>query len=397
MSDETRDLRPPLRLAECLPLLVLLVACGVPSAILVKRMAVGAWVAPVHSPDADQGSATAALAIPDFATFYGQLDREKRQRGKRQKLKPALKQYVNAQYGLKDEMVELAGLVHVAGLGVSFTERVLIGRDGWLFFAEEPALVEDARHNLAFPEAKLVAVSARLEAYRATLAGHGIDYLLAITPNKHTVYADHLPAWMQPGRHPPRRRVLVEHLAARHPAVRVVDTTAVVTAVRHQRGLQAYQKTDTHWTDAGAFAAYRAIATAAGITPLSWNDVDIGSETRPDGGDLARFLGIEKWVSESFPSVRPKGGRHSFIDEGQGARFERITGGNPAGPRIYLVRDSFAHRLIPLLAPHCSLLVCQWTTRPWSNQAELDRVLAEQPDLVIHQFVERMLIATEQL
>jgi hypothetical protein len=62
------------------------------------------------------------------------------------------------------------------------------------------------------------------------------------------------------------------------------------------------------------------------------------------------------------------------------------AGGDPAGPRVVILGDSFANDLYAdLLAQHCPRLV-----RVGAYEPQEELIARERPDVVIWEFVERM-------
>jgi hypothetical protein len=61
-----------------------------------------------------------------------------------------------------------------------------------------------------------------------------------------------------------------------------------------------------------------------------------------------------------------------------------ITTGDPHGPSLYMIHDSYTLYLFQFLGPHFSRVCWQWTTVLNSSQ-----VLPFKPDVVIDEFLER--------
>lgn len=145
-----------------------------------------------------------------------------------------------------------------ARLGVLDSDQVFVGRDDWLF----------QRHTLA-PDRR--AIDARAAGRRALFAAVrreaselGVSLLVAVVPDKVSIYPDHAVR-----RGPPRTTqewlyplVLGELADA---GLTAVDLRAALRAVRAARSAgegPIYHPWDSHWTPAGALAAGYAVAAA---------------------------------------------------------------------------------------------------------------------------------------
>jgi alginate O-acetyltransferase complex protein AlgJ len=158
---------------------------------------------------------------------------------------------------------------------------VVAGRDGWLFTDEEYTATAAA-------DANRVAWVARIEDAAARVAAEGVALVVALVPAK-AVLVD---AGQPPLPEAARRRydATVADLVAR--GVHVVDLRPALTAVAED----AWLRTDTHWTPAGARAAADAIAEAlVAIEPElrgseTYTPTVVGVEALE--GDLVRLLGL---------------------------------------------------------------------------------------------------------
>jgi len=160
---------------------------------------------------------------------------------------------------------------------------------------------------------------------------------------------------------------------------------------------RVYQKTDTHWNDRGAFAAYQQIIGAVRgrvpQTPPAWTRDDFDArETIVPGMDLAGMMGLTRVLTEDDLRLVPRRPRRARVVEPSGAapsdELGRIvtTIDDPALPRAVIFRDSFVSRLAPFLSEHFSRAVYLW-----QNDFDADVVSRERPDVVIQEIVGRHL------
>ena len=72
-------------------------------------------------------------------------------------------------------------------------KAVSLGRSNWLFLRDHDIEINyDPKHG--FSETELQQFSKMFKRRRQTLSDQGVEYLVAIVPNKHSIYPQYLPA-----------------------------------------------------------------------------------------------------------------------------------------------------------------------------------------------------------
>ena len=294
-------------------------------------------------------------------------------------------------YVLRRELIRAHGTLMLRGVGVSPSTTVLLGRDGWWFYADDGAM-EDIVSARPMRADAIERWAATLADNRAWLAERGISYLFVLAPDKHVVYPEFLPSSVRP-LGPWRGDQFVREMRARTE----VDILHLKDALVAQKARErVYHLTDTHWNARGAFHAYMAIMEwLAQVEPpvdVPRRDEFEFFEVERRGHDLPRMLGIEALTSEVTLEVAPHAPRRARVVEPAGASLDAEVGRlvtvhpDTTLPRLVIVRDSYMSAVIPFLAEQCSRCVFLW-------EKDLDPqvILAERPDAVIHQMVGRRL------
>ena len=305
-----------------------------------------------------------------------------------------IESYTDDRMGLRDDLIRAWAWLHIELLGTSPSEKLIVGRDGWLFFGH-PNAIEQYRGIARFDEAALERWSSVLEERRAWLAAQGIDYLLVLVPNKHRVYAQYMPASIPRVREISQLDQLVDRLE-QIGSVPFLDLRPVLE--RAARRTRVYHKTDTHWNDLGAYAAYRAILERLGERNPSLADrppVEVRPRTRTRPGlGLARIVGLSlAYPEESFDLVVEKP-RAALPARRRAAWEDRVRRQLPFGlgtgdddlPTAVMFRDSFADALVPYLSESFDRIVYVW-----ERDVDPRVVEVEHPDIVIQQIAERFL------
>ncbi len=161
-----------------------------------------------------------------------------------------------------------------------------------------------------------------------------------------------------------------------------VDVRALFKAA-YANGQQLYYKTDHHWTSRGAYTAYCALADTLGYTARAEDDYTVSSYdgfygttysssgfwlTAPDtievwdGGDDVTVTITEGPVSTDydsmfFPAHLDEDDKYPVFLDGNHA-FTRICNEHAdSDERLLVIKDSFAHSLVPFLSAHYSEIV----------------------------------------
>lgn len=291
-----------------------------------------------------------------------------------------------------------AALIHRYALasfaiGVSPSPTVIKGRDGWLYYADDSAL-DDYISATPLSQEELDAWRDSIVHTRDALRAKGIAYVFTIAPDKHVIYPEHMPESIHPLGREYRLQQLTEYLQ-RTTDVAVVDLRRALLDAKQRD--QVYFRTDTHWNEAGAYAAYRELMRAAesqmpALTAAPGQPISTELVEQP-GGDIADMLGVRDDVHETVPRVQPAGGSPIRVDEpadlsAAGFEVPRVVTSttDSKAPRLLMIRDSFGSALIPFLSRHFSRAVYLW-----QPNLDMDDVQRERPTLVIQEIVGRRL------
>jgi alginate O-acetyltransferase complex protein AlgJ len=302
--------------------------------------------------------------------------------------------YWNDSFAFRRVLIRWHSLLKLA-LGVSPSAKAVVGRDGYLFYAAEQS-VDYYRGVSPFTPAAVARWLAELEIRRAWLSERGIRYLVVIVPNKEMIYPEHMPEALGPVRKTTRLDQLLEHVRSSS-TLEVLDLREPLRAAKSRA--HVYHRTDTHWNDVGAFVAYEHIVQRLHrwFPEMPATPVAVSSRTRfKAAGDLARLIALEDRFTEEWIELVPIATRRAEDVTSRRAlrgRSDELAAMEcPAcgGPRAIMFHDSFNTNLAPFLAEHFSRIV-------YAAGTFFDRTLIEDehPDVVIQQFVERVLMCAD--
>jgi alginate O-acetyltransferase complex protein AlgJ len=239
-------------------------------------------------------------------------------------------------------------------LGASSSPQVYIGRNHHLFYSGDSAAAQSTGAVYRRPETlRFVEMCAIL---RRELARRGAKMIAAIPPNAQSVAIDDLPSWSRYKVRPPLEYDLAMQELGRN-GIETVDLKAIF--LESADGIPLYRLTDTHWNNRAAVLAFNLIVSASGHP--KW-DVDpttaLGPLGQTTGGDLAYFLGIARFLTDSDRQMLPGPTQAwekldilrspPFIGLFDTYAYERK--GASSGERVFVLGDSFTQNFwLPLL------------------------------------------------
>jgi alginate O-acetyltransferase complex protein AlgJ len=316
----------------------------------------------------------------------------------------AFERYFDDHFAFRDSLIFMSNYIQTKDLSSSPNPKVIIGKEGWLFYRGDNISSVSEGYSLAFPftEEQLSRLCRYLEARRDWLASKGIRYLFVIAPDKQSIYPEFLPAdYPRYGDHIAQ----VADYLKKHSTIDVVDPRAALMEAKAEHPV--YYKTDTHWNEYGGYIAYREImrhlaARLYDVRTLSLTDFKLTYETE-NHRDLANMLALGNVIKEEVPRMIEKGPKMAQgvalgyqlpgakeIDGSPFFAYESAR--NYAGklPNAVVLGDSFSRYLVPYLSQSFgrSVFLHIWNSSLSSQDAAVEH---ERPDVVVDEVVERLL------
>ena len=294
-------------------------------------------------------------------------------------------------FGFRADLVRLNARSQLFGLDTSPSSAVLRGKDGWLFYADDGAM-EDYANAPALSAGEVENWRVSVVGARNWLRGRGVAYVFTVPPDKHVIYAEHMPdSICRIGAESRMDQVL----GALADADLAVDLRPALFEAKARERI--YHRTDTHWNERGAFVAYRILIDAVRrqlpAVPPAWQRSDLEAVSRSDEGqDLAGMMGLKSVLREEVLALEPRRQRLARVVEPAGAAPNaeegRLVTEIPGStlPRAVIFRDSFVTALVPFLSEHFSRAVYLW-----QNDFDAETVVKEHADIVIQEIVGRHL------
>lgn len=104
--------------------------------------------------------------------------------------------YFNDNFGLRKLLLRLNSNFTTVMLGRSPSDKVVFGKDDWLFYAGDNS-IELYRNQRPFSALQLANTEAALALRMRPLQAANRSYLFVVVPDKHTIYPEMMPTYMR--------------------------------------------------------------------------------------------------------------------------------------------------------------------------------------------------------
>lgn len=247
-----------------------------------------------------------------------------------------IQNWISDNIGQRNNLIELCVNFKYKLLGQSTSEKVLIGKDGWLYYTMDNN-IEIATGEYPLSEEDLKLIAENQQSISDYYKNMGISYVLMLTPSKVSIYPEYLPMSSKSVSTTPVD-IVSEYLRENTDVIVYNSKDALLEAKNNGVG-QLYHKTDTHWNEKGSYYVYRGlhkIMVENGI--LDDEPIDVTFEEGEYKGEFSSMLGsFELLPPETAPianwnmnSVEVKEGE--LYDRVQRAENEK---GSHQGANLY--------------------------------------------------------------
>lgn len=157
-------------------------------------------------------------------------------------------------------------------LGTTSDRSIAVaGRDGWLFLGDRfQSSFSQALGRVAADDAGIGRWAESVRSQEAWLAARGIGFAFVVSPAKWSVHPEKLPAWASFARVHPLDRLLATRASAQMPDLRGALREA-------SRTTPTFSPFNSHWTNYGAWVAWRELVHDLGKAQIPWGSLPIPS------------------------------------------------------------------------------------------------------------------------
>ncbi|MDO5444733.1 MAG: hypothetical protein Q4F31_03835 [Eubacteriales bacterium] len=274
-------------------------------------------------------------------------------------------------FALRQQLSTAWSRINALLFGCSVNDDVILGQEGWLFFADS---LNDYTGQL-LPDEVIESAALHLAELRDCCHENGAEFVFTVAPNKNSLYPEYMPK-----RIPAGKNSNVDRLYRRLSELGV-DYADLHEAFRGKDEV-LYFHTDSHWNSKGAAVAADNILSAVGVN-CGFSLGEFGNG-KTHTGDLFEMLYPSGKSRETDPEYLPGFSFRSVSDPQNGNAIEFSTE-NPSGSGHLLCwRDSFGISLYPYLAEH-------FASADFSRSSDYDpeRIRSGEYDTVVLEIVER--------
>ena len=178
---------------------------------------------------------------------------------------------------------------------------LVLGKDGWLFFGNSVGRgIDQHRGLLQLDQRGLSEFEKYFTEVQMAAKEAGIPFVLAIAPDKHSVYPEFLPDGLSKKGISPADQVMANPVG-----FEILDLRPVLIDAKASSPYPLYYKTDSHWNELGAYLGYRAIMERLpGSAPVDARMEDFMSIPDPGKRDLAIKVGGNVKFEDSLTYIR---------------------------------------------------------------------------------------------
>ena len=295
--------------------------------------------------------------------------------------------YFDDNLPFKNALVSLNSRMNYYLFRSSSSDRVIIGKEDWLFYADvsDGNPIADYQGKRMFSEEELQAIADNLLGIEEELAKQGVEFVIFVAPNKERIYSEMMPDFYGEPADIYATQQVIDYIK-NHTDIRIVYSyTELMEAKSFFPNVNLYYKTDTHWNDVGGYIGSRALLSELGIDMPDIIDSSIViEESSGAGGDLANILHMTSDFADDSYSISGYED-HDIVNIKWDFSTEIIYHCQNADTRkLFVVRDSFFTAMSEYMASQFndSYMIHRYAY-------DYEKYIEQSPDIFVLEVVER--------
>lgn len=273
----------------------------------------------------------------------------------------------------------------------------IVGASGYNFFFQK--MMPDFMQTNTLTENQLSSFTSKIETRISALesASPNTEIIYMIVPSKASVYPELVPEEYAQGTGESKLQQVNAALTAG--GATVIDLLDIFSEHKDD-AYKLYWKTDSHWTDYGAYVAYDALFNYISdefpaAAPRSMEDFTFNSNYY-NGGDMAYYMMMDQdevqeynyyrtpnfsMESEIAGVQRYRAVNYLMYNENEVVAERTFSTGNANLPDLYVMRDSYSTQIYDILADRGNTTLYK---SMWNYTYNLSEISNNQPDYVIY-------------
>ena len=248
--------------------------------------------------------------------------------------------YLSEHFAFRQQLVTLDSIQKAKLFGTSSNEKIIVGKDNWLYFASTLDEYE-AKNTLTQRQIDNTAKTLRL--IQEYAEEKGAQFLFISAPNKNTVYPEYMPSRYLKGEKPNNLEMLSEALE------KYCVNQLVLKDLFLSQNKVLYHTRDSHWTNEGAVLVSNAIMDKLNYEHNDFSDINHHTEMCWEGDLDSMIFPTLNILSEEEIYDIDYG--FDYIGSFRTSDDMLIRTINPNGEKnILMYRDSFGRSLYPFIS-----------------------------------------------
>ncbi len=332
-----------------------------------------------------------------FGVFESKIDQENFEKRKMaqkpdltidtiEKFPKEYENYYNDNLPFRSQLIRANGLIDFKLFGQSPVDRVIVGKEGWLFYNPP---IEDSQPiaqctGLKMSEEDLKQTAENLLLARQILAEQNIKLVVLVAPNKESIYGqDYLPQSYNAKIESTMADQVVDYIKQNTDINIVYPKNEILNAIKQYPQYDFYYKLDTHWNSLGGYIGAKELLNALDIQSPSFNELNITSK-QGGAGDLSDMTGLPDMFNYHVEYTVNNYSTNSVAFDNSHEKIDQYSTKNADPRSVLVVRDSFATALQPFLNTQFNNTNYVHITSYYPSVIEDCK-----PDVVVLQVVER--------
>ena len=330
------------------------------------------------------------VSLPQFKISFGSFN----------KYLQSFDSFFNDNFGFRKNLIILNSVFIFKILHVSPSSKVILGKNGWLFFSGEDE--KYAKFQPPLSQKEVENLFQKIKDKQKYFEGKGVKYLALVAPDKQSIYPEYLTdpysTWAKISPYNQLSDFIKDHNGEDF----FLDVKAAILKEK-SKGSLVYYKTDSHWNNVSAFIVYSELLShMKQYYPalISLQLHDFKRTVRYYSGDLIKFfLHLEPYLGEEnifYDYSKPFFATQTTFEKeynGQSLIYPLLLSENKNvdTKTVVVLRDSQFIPILPWFAECFSkvLFINHWEKK----ETILQIINSERPFMVIDERVERSLMS----
>lgn len=247
--------------------------------------------------------------------------------------------YLSERFGFRSMLVTSLSTLKDAVFKTSAEDDVVIGEDGWLFFAKT---LNDYTGENSLSKEDISRIAKTVDLINEYTVSKGAKFAFFIAPNKNTVYPDKMPYYYL-------KSDKSSNLDMLSKALKDKDYYLNLLPLFEKEERQIYHSLDSHWNNLGAAIGFDAFMNKLGIEHTDYLSLDYDIKNTHKGDlDGMLYPSSDRMDEQVVFDYEPSFEYKSRFKTEEDITIKTTNADKSGSLTIY--RDSFCNALLPMLA-----------------------------------------------